>query len=325
MVICKRQQVAIRGLLIGALLFCNGGTLGTAAAQGYPTKLIRIVVSEASGVGDFSARIIAQGISAPLGQSVIVENRGLLSAGMVAESPPDGYTLLVHGSSLWVSPLLRKVNYDPVRDLAAITMPCRSPNILVVTSALPVKSVKQLIALAKARPGDLNYASGQSGSSNHMAAELFKNMAGVNMTRVAYRGLGPSLTDLIAGEVQVMFPNAASAMPHVDSGRLRALAITTAVPSKLAPSLATVADSGLPGYESASIVGMFAPAKTPRAIIEKLNEEVGKVLSRADVKDKFLKVGSEVAGGSPEQMTAAMTSEMARLGKVIREAKIRDE
>ena len=300
--------------------------VSTVCAQNYPLKVIRMIASETAGVGDFAGRLIAQGISAPLGQSVIVENRGVLSGGLVAEAPPDGHTLLIHGSSLWIAPLLRSnVPYDPVRDFASVAMAARAPNLLVVTSALPVKTVKQLIALAKSRPGELNYASGQSGASNHLAAELFKVMAGVNIVRIPYRGLGQSLTNLIAGEVQVMFPNAASAMPNVKTGKLRALAVTSAEPSALAPGMPTVAESGLPGYESGSIVGLFAPARTPRPVIDRLNDEVVRLLARPDIKEKFFNVGSEAAGGPPEILAAAVKSEMARLGKMIKTAGIREE
>ena len=257
---------------------------------------------------------------------MIVDNRGAVASEIAAKAAPDGYTLLVNGSPVWLLPLLRaSVPWDAVRDFVPITLAVSSPSILVVHPSLPVKSVRELIALAKARPGELNYAAGTMGATPHLAAELFKAMAGVNIVRVAYKGTGPGLIGLISGEVGLMFPNAGSAMPHVKSGRLRALAVTTAQPSALVPGVPTLAASGVPGYESVSPQAVFAPARTPATIINRLNQEIVRVLSTADVKGKLFNTGIEVVGSSPEGLAAKMKSDMARIGKLVKDAGIRAE
>ena len=301
-------------------------TAPLAPAQNYPGKPIRIVVSAPGGGNDFAARLIAPALASGIGQQVVVENRSSLGAiEAVAKSPPDGYTLLVAAGTLWISPLMQdKPMYDPVKDFTPVAITNRTPNILVVHPSLPAKSVKELVALAKAKPGQLNYATGGSGASPHLAAELFKASAGVDIVRINFKGSGPALNSLIAGEVQVMFPLASVAIPHVKSGRLRALAVTNAEPSALLPGLPAVRAT-LPGYEASSMTGMFAAAHTPTAVITRLNQEVVRVLSRADVKEKFFSAGVETVGSSPEELAAAMKSDMARLGKVIKDAGIRDE
>ncbi|MBI3067471.1 MAG: tripartite tricarboxylate transporter substrate binding protein [Betaproteobacteria bacterium] len=296
-----------------------------ACGQGYPTKPIRIVTPGSGGGADFAARLIAPGLTAGLGQRVIVDNRpsAVIPGEIVSKAPPDGYTLLIYGPPFWIGPLLQKTPYDPVRDFQPITAAVRQPNILVVHPSLPVKSVKELIALAKARPGALNYASIATGSSSHLAGELFKAMTGVSLVRISYKGSGAALVALLAGEVELSFANAVSVMGAVRSGKLRALAVTTAQPSPLAPGLPTVAASGLPGYESVIITAVFAPAATPAAIIHRLNREIVAVLNKADIKEKFFNAGSEVVGSSPEELTATIKSEMSRMSKVIKEAGIK--
>ncbi|MBI3938727.1 MAG: tripartite tricarboxylate transporter substrate binding protein [Betaproteobacteria bacterium] len=299
-------------------------------AQSYPNKPIRIVTAEPGGANDLVARIIAHGISGPLGQQVIVENRGgasgIIAAQTVAKAPPDGYTLLLYASPLWIVPLMRSnMPYEPLSDFSPITWAASAPNILVVHPSLPVKSVKELIALARARPGELNFAIGGFGASPHLAAELFKALTGVNIVRINYRGGGPAVNDLLAGQVQLMFAAAGSVAPHIKSGRLRALAVTSAQPSALYPGLPTVAASGLPGYESASTYGIFAPAGTPATTINLLNLEIVRALNRADVKERLFGSGIETVGSPPEELTARMKSEMARLGKVIKDAGIRTD
>jgi tripartite-type tricarboxylate transporter receptor subunit TctC len=302
--------------------------LGTrmVSGQNYPSKPIRIVTAAPGSGNDFAARLMAPGLTGSLGQQVIVDNRGIIAIETVAKAPPDGYTLLFYGTVLWLAPFLRdNVSYDPILDFSPVTWVTNSPNILVVHPSLPVKSVEALIALAKARPGELNYGSGSAGSTSHLAAELFKAMAGVNIVRIPYKGAAPALNDVIAGQVHLIFPSASSVMPHVKSGRLRALAVASAEPSALAPNLPTVAASGLPGYESASILGLFAPAGTPATIINRLNQEIERALNRAEVKQKLFNAGAEVVASSPERLAATVKSEMARLGKVIRDAGIRGE
>jgi tripartite-type tricarboxylate transporter receptor subunit TctC len=304
---------------------------GSAAicAQDYPVKAIRVVTAAPGGGNDFAARVVAQALTARLGQPVVIENRGgtvAVPAQMIAQAQPDGHNLLFYGNPFWLLPLLRtSVPYDPLRDFAPIALTARSPNTVVVHPSLPVRTIRELIAVAKARPGDLNYATGQSGTTTHLAMELFKSMAGVNIVQVSYKGNAPALNDLIAGQVQVMFATAATVAPHVRSGRLRALAVTSAEPSPLAPGLPTVAASGLPGYESVSIYGWFAPVKTPAAIVRRLNQEIGQVLARADVKEKFLNSGVEAVASSPEELGATVKTDMARMAKVIKDAGIRED
>jgi tripartite-type tricarboxylate transporter receptor subunit TctC len=295
--------------------------VGAASAQSFPAKPVRIVTTVPGGSLDLTARFIAPELSKRLGQQVIVDNRGgIISMELVAKAPADGYTLLLASSSLWISQFLRDaVSWDAIRDYAPISMLVTSPNILVVHPSLPAKSVKELIALGKARGGAINYASGQTGSSSHIAGELFNAMAGVNIVRVAYKGQGPAMLSLITGETQVSFPNAASAAPFMKSGKLRALAVTTAQPSALAPGLPTVAGSGLPGYESRAILGMFAPAKTPAPIVDQLNAEIVRSLQSPEVKQRLFESGAEVVGSSSADLTAAMKSEMATTGKLMKD------
>jgi len=299
---------------------------GVASGQDYPNKPVRMVTAAPGAAGDFVARLVALGLTESWGQQVIVENRGgsgVIPIEIVAKALPDGYTLLVFGTTLWLLPLIQKVSYNPIGDFSPITLAAVTPLLLVVHPSLPVKSITELIALAKSRPGELNYASGISGSATHLPAELFKAMAGVNIVRVAYKGGAPAISALIGGEVQVMFATASGAGPHVNSGRLRALAVTSAQPSALFPGLPTVAASGLPGYDAASIMCIFAPAKTPAALVGRLNRDIVRVLNKADVKERFIKAGSEVVASSPKELAAAMKSDMATMGKVIRDAGIR--
>ena len=299
---------------------------GVASGQDYPNKPVRMVTAAPGAAGDFVARLVALGLTESWGQQVIVENRGgsgVIPIEIVAKALPDGYTLLVFGSTLWLLPFIQKVSYNPIGDFSPITLAAVTPLLLVVHPSLPVKSITELIALAKSRPGELNYASGISGSATHLPAELFKAMAGVNIVRVAYKGGAPAISALIGGEVQVMFATASGAGPHVNSGRLRALAVTSAQPSALFPGLPTVAASGLPGYDAASIMCIFAPAKTPAALVGRLNRDIVRVLNRAEVKERFIKAGSEVVASSPKELAAAMKSDMATMGKVIRDAGIR--
>ncbi|MBI4191894.1 MAG: tripartite tricarboxylate transporter substrate binding protein [Betaproteobacteria bacterium] len=301
---------------------------GAPLAQDYPSKPIRIVTGTPGSGADVTARLIAQGISGGLGQQVIVENRGggsgIVAGETVANAAPNGYTLLLFSSPIWLLHFMQdNVPYDPVTAFSPITLAVSSPNILVVHPSLPVRSVRDLIALAKARPGELNYASGGTGSPSHLSTELFKSMADVNMVRIPYTGTGPALNAVIGGEAQLMFPTAPSGMPHVRSGRLRALAVTSARSSALAAGLPTVAASGMPGYESEAVFGMFAPAKTPAAIVNRLNQEIVRALNNPNLKERFFNAGTEVVGSSPEAFTAFLKSDMAKMGKVIKNAGIR--
>ena len=313
------QRTPFAGSL--AMLVMAGLCVAPAAAQTYPSKTIRIVTSPAGGGNDFPARLIARALAAPLGQQLVVDNRAtVLIADIVAKAPPDGHTLLVTGSAHWIGPLVEKTNYDPIRDFAPITLIDRAPSVLVVHPSMPVKNVRQLIALAKAKPGQLNFSVGGPGTSNYIAAILFNHMAGVNVVRIPYKGTGPALTAVMVGEVHAMFGSAGGAAPHVRSGRLRALAVGSAQPSPLAPGVPTLEASGLPGFLSEALHALFAPAGTPQAIVARLNQEVSRYLQSPEARDIFLKAGIEVAPGTPEELTATMKAEIARLGSVLKAA-----
>ena len=294
-----------------------------ASGQQFPNKPIRIVTSEVGGGTDFTARLVAQGLSAVIGQQVIVDNRAsaFIPGDIVSKALPDGYTLLIAASTFSIAPLLQKAPYDPVQDFAALSMVTREPGILVIHPAVAANTVAELIAVAKARPGQLNYVSTGTGSSNHLAGELFASLAGVKLVHVPYKGTGAALNDLIAGEVHMRFGSTSAVAPHVKTGKLKALAVTSLEPAALFPALPTVAAT-LPGYESVGMVGAFAPAKTPAAIINRLNQEIVRVLNQADVKAKFLNVGSEAVSSTPEALMDKMKAEIARMGKLIRDANI---
>jgi tripartite-type tricarboxylate transporter receptor subunit TctC len=296
-------------------------------AQEYPTRPVRIVTSAVGGTTDLVARLIAQGLTSSMGQQVIVDNRptGIIPGEIVVKAQPDAYTLLFHGSSLWMMTLLQKVPFDPATDLLPITLATSTPNIIVVHPAVPAKSIRDLIALASAKPGALNYGSGANGAASHLAGELFKYMARVNIVRVPYKGQGPAVLALLGGEVQVSFASSGSVIGHVRSGKLRALAVTSAKPSAVAPGVPTVAESGLPGYQSTTNAGMFAPLRTPERRIAFLNREIVQVLNRQEAKDLLFKDGTEVVGSSPRDFAATMKAETASMEKVIRAAGIRTE
>ena len=317
---------ARRRALVGALMFCAGFAV---CAQEFPAKPIHIITEEPGGGTDFAARLIAQGLAASAGLQVIVDNRGgasgIIATQAVTKAAPDGYTLLLNGSPVWLLPLLQeRVPYDPLRDLSPVILITRSPNLLAVHPSMPAKSVSELIALAKAKPGALNYGSAATGGSPHLAAELFKALAGVDIVRVPYKGSAAALNDVIGGRVQLMFPTAATVMPHLKSDRLRILAVTTAQPSLLVPGLPTIAET-LPGYESAAVNGVFAPAGTPPALVNRLYQEIARAVNRADVKEKFFNSGVEAVDVAPERFAALIRAEMVRMGKVIRDAGIRGE
>jgi tripartite-type tricarboxylate transporter receptor subunit TctC len=297
------------------------------SSQDFPSKPLRIVTTSAGGSPDFVARIIADGISASVGQPAIVDNRptGIIPGEIVSKAPPDGYTLLVNGSGFYIGPLLQKTPYDPVKDFSPIALTDRSPQVLALHPSVAANSVKELIALAKAKPGALNYSSGSAGGGNHLAAELFKAMAGVNIVRIPYKGGALVVTAVLGNEVQLTFASPNVVMPHFKTGRLKALAVTGLQPSPLAPGLPTIAASGLPGFNAVSNGGIFAPAKTPEAVIKRLNLESVRVLNRADIKQKFLDSGVEAVGSSPAEFAATMTSEIAQWGKVIKDAGIKGE
>lgn len=299
---------------------------GLLPAQDYPTKPVRMITSEPGSSLDLTARVIAQGLTAALGQQVIVDNRRLLAVELVARAPTDGYTLLAYGSPMWIAPLMRKdMQYDPVKDFAPITLAVSSPNVLVIHPKVAAKSVQELVAVAKARPGQLNYGSSVTGGSPHLAAELFNAIAGVNITRIAYKGVAQAVNDLIGGQIDLMFPVVATGMPHARAGRLRALAVTSAQPWSLTADLPTIAASGLPGYELTSMHGILAPANVSRAIVSRLHRDIVRHIDQPDIKRKFRTSGSEVLGSTPQQFSSIMAADMIRMAKLIRDRNIQDE
>jgi tripartite-type tricarboxylate transporter receptor subunit TctC len=288
-----------------------------------------VVTSEYGSGSDFVARLIAQELTTRWEKQLIVDNRGgsaLILAGIMSKAPPDGYTLLVFGSTFWLTPLMRDHStYDPVKDFAPITLVVNSPSILVIHASVPANSVKELIDLAKAKPGVLNYGSGANGAPTQLSVELFKAMAGVDIVRIPYKGTGPAVNALLGGQVQLMITGPAAVAPHVKSGKLKALAVASAQPSQLTPGLPTVAASGLPGYESASTGGVFAPARTPLSIVNQLHQEIVRIINRPDVKAKFLNAGLETVGNTPQEFAAMVKADMVKWGKVIKDAGIRED
>jgi tripartite-type tricarboxylate transporter receptor subunit TctC len=293
---------------------------GSAQGQNYPTKPVRIFAGDPGGLTDSTARIIATGLYPQLGQPVVVENRGSnLIGDIVAKAPPDGHTLLVSGSGLWQLPLMQKMAYDPIADFAPITLMVSGPHVLVVHPSVPVHSVKELIALARSRPGQLNAVSGPLGSPGQYAADLLKIMASVNIVSVPYRGSGSGMLPLIAGDLQLAFYPAAQVSPYLKSGKLRGLAVTSPEPSALAPELPTMeAAGGLPGYEAMSMIGIWAPARTPAFIIARLNQEIVRILNQPDIREKLFNSGAQVVGNTPDQFAEVIRSDTLRFAKVLK-------
>lgn len=296
-------------------------------AQAYPDRPIRIVTANPGGGNDLLARLLQEPLSAATGQPVVIDNRGggngENTMRAVMSQPPDGYTLLVYSSGLWIAPLIQKVSWDPVKDFAPVIWMAKAPNVLVVHPSLPVRSVPQLVSLAKARPGELNYASGQLGAGTHLCAELLKAMAGVNIVRVVYKGTGAGVIATASGEMQLMFPAVGAVTSFLRSKKLRALAVTGAEPSRLLPGLPTMAEAGnLPGYESEAHYGVFAPVNTPAAVIDRLNAEILKILSIPAVEKRFFASGIEAVGGSPGKFDQKIRSDLVKWGKIIRDAGI---
>lgn len=305
--------------LVSAAMLATAG-LGIAQAQdNYPNRIIRIVTAAPGSNNDWGARLVADDLGKKLGQRVLVENRGSLGVEYVAkDAPADGYTLLFYGSIAWLQPFLTKVKWDPLNDLAPITLSMRSPNVLVVHPSVPVKSTKDLIAQAKAAPGKFNYGAGGAGASPHLAGELLKYMADLKIVRVNYKGTGPSMVGLLSGEVDMMFPGLGSIAPHMKSGKVKALAVTTPERSKLAPELPTVAEV-VPGYQSVSVIGFFAPGKTPAPIIARLNKEINATMLGTDQK-RLHESGVEAVTTTPDEFRDLIKSEMDRMLKVFKSA-----
>ncbi len=308
------------GRLLAALLMLTGAH--ALAAEQYPAKPIRVVTTAPGGSSDIVLRLISPLLNAAWAQPLVIDNRGLIDAEIVSNAPPDGYTFLLDGSSTWITPLLQKTPYDPVKDLAPVMVVAATPNVLVVHISVPVNSVNELIALAKAKPGVLNYASGGVGGTSHLGAELFKSLTGTKMVHVPYRGTGPAIGALVGGETQLLFASAGTVLPHVKSGKIKLLAVGTLKPSALTPGLPTVAAS-VPGFESVLLIGMFAPAKTPASAIDRVNKDIVRALAMPDIVAKLATAGVEPVGNSPEQFGVLLKNDLAKWGKVIQEAGIR--
>ena len=318
----EKARVAVAALLLALA--------GTASGQ-YPTKPVRFIVPSAAGGGtDIIARAISLKLSESLGQQFVVDNRPgagqMIGIELAARSPADGHTILMAASTLAINPIMyKKVPYDPLRDFAPITQAATLANVIVVHPSLPVKSIAELIAYAKQRPGQLNFASAGIGTSPQMSIELLKSMAGIDMVHSPYKGTAPGVVDLLAGQVLVMAPNALTALPHIKAGKLRALAVTSARRSEGLPDVPTVAESGLPGYDSTQWYGVLAPAGTPRDIVARLHDEIVRALRDAEVGKRLAADGAEPVGSSPEEFAAFIKSESEKWAKVAQAAGIKPE
>ncbi len=320
-------------LLFGAMLHPAAAQppAPTAAGQAYPVKPVRVIAASSPGSAvDIVARIVAQKLTEQLGQQVIVDNRagagGNLGAEIAAKAAPDGYTLFMGTPAHAINTgLYRKLNYDLVRDFVPISQVTSGQYVIVVHPSLPVKSVKELIALARARPAQLNYASAGSGNATHLAGELFNSLAQVQLVHVPYKGSGPAVVDLIGGQVQIMFPNITAALPQVKTGKLRALAVTGRKRTAVAPELPTAIEAGVPGYVVTSWFGMLAPAATPRDLVQRLNAELAKAAKTLDMRERLAGEGAEPTASTPEQFAAFIQTEIEQWTKVVRAARISAE
>lgn len=319
----RSMRAAVQMFSVGMMVLATG----VASSQPYPNKPIRIVTTQVGGGGDVLARIIQPDLASGLDQPVVIDNRtsGIIPGSIVAKALPDGYTLLFSSGILWIGALMQEPPYDPVRDFSPITAITSSPNILVVQPSLGVTSVKELIALAKAKPGTLNFSSAGAGGSTHLAAEMFKTMTGVNIVRIFYKGAGAANSALLSGEVQLEFASPGGVVPLIKAGRLRALAVTSARRSKLYPDLPTIAEAGLPGYEWVTINGVLAPSAVPETITDKLHREIVRVINQPKIKNKLFSLGLETIGNSPKEFAAVIKSDTAKWAKVIKDAGLRTE
>lgn len=301
-----------------------GSWAGSAHAQSYPAKPIRLIVPYAAGgTVDIMARIIAPKLSDSLGQQVIVDNRAgggaIIGTELLAKSAPDGYTMMMANPAHAANPALHsKLPYDTVKNFAAVGLVALSASILVVHPSLPVKSVRELVALAKSRPGQLNYASSGVGGAGYLAMELFRSVTGIAVVHIPYKGAAPALSEVLGGQVPMMFITMPAALPHVRSGRLRVLAVSSAKRNAVLPDVPTVAESGYPGFENADWYGVLVPAGTPVDTVARLNAEINRILTMPEVKERIAALGADVGGGTPEQLNARIRTEVARWAKVIK-------
>ncbi|MGZ8268969.1 MAG: tripartite tricarboxylate transporter substrate binding protein [Burkholderiales bacterium] len=324
----QNWRKAMKKVGVGLLAACAAACATLAAAQTYPVKPVRIIVPYAAGGNtDFTARAIAERLSTVFKQQVIVENRpgGATNIGsdLVAKAQPDGYTLLMGGASNAINmSLFRKLPYDTLRDFEPITLCVQGANVLSIHPSLPAKTLKELIALARAQPGKLNFASSGLGSSNHMAGELLKVMTGVNIVHIPYKGNAPALTDAVGGHVEMIFSGVPALVPHIQSGRLRAVAIGSLKRFPAIPQVPTFDEAGVKGYEATTWFGLLAPARTPKDIVARLNVEVDRSLKSAELKERFLNDGLESMGGPPEAFAKFIRTEIDKYAKVIKAANV---
>lgn len=321
-----------RVIKAGRVLLALAACLLTAPTwgQAYPNKPLKMILPfPAGGPTDIVARAMGQGLAEALGHNVVIDNRpgggGLIGATLAAKAPGDGYTLLLGGiTTFGVAPSVHKnLAFDPVKDFLPVTMATRQPILLMMHPSLPVKSVREFIALAKARPGEINYASSGPGGSGHMAGELFRLVTGVNLVHIPYKGAPPALNELIAGQVQVMFGTILASAPHIRSGRVRAIAITGPQRSTALPEVMTFSEAGLPTYDASSWNGVLVPAGTPRAIVDRLNAEIVRILKSPNVLERLAQDGALPAPTTPEEFAAFMKAEIAKWAKVVQAANIR--
>ena len=308
----SHQTISILAILLGAV--------GVAMAQDYPTRPVRIVTATPGGGNDYLARIIAPPLGTALGQQVIVDNRASrLVGGVVARATPDGYTLVVGGGTMQFTPLMEKSDYDLLTDFAPISQLERSPNVLVVLPSLKVNTVKELVALAKAKPNGLLYGTGAGGGSLHLAGEMFMLATQVKLARVPYKSTGPALLGLLTNEVQLVFATAGAAMPHVKDGRLKALGVTSIHPFPLIPGVPTLASQGLKDYDLDTIGFILAPAKTPANLIKRLHAHIVQIMQQADVKERLAAGGSDVVTGTPAELAAKLRSDDAMMRRLFKQ------
>lgn len=322
----------LAGIAACAAAMLLGSAPGAAVAQGYPAKAIRFVVPfPPGGATDIITRTVAQKLSEQLGQPVVVDNKpgagGAIGSDLVAKAAPDGYTILMATTSTHsIGPALNaRLPYNPERDFAPVSLVATSPNLLVVTPAIPVNNLKEFIAYARAHPGQLNFASSGTGTIVHLSGELFKRMAGLDMVHVPYKGTALAVPDLINGQVTMIFDNIVSAMPQVKSGKVKVLAITSAKRSSLVPEVPTMAEAGLPGYTSDTYFGVFAPAGTPKEIVDRLAREIARAVNAPEVRDRLAAQGAEAVGGPPAELAAAVRGDAEKWGRVIKEAGVKVE
>ncbi len=306
------------------------GVAGGALSQAYPSKPIRIVAPFAPGGGtDLIARVAAQKMTEALGQQTVVDNRpgagGVLGAELGAKAPPDGYTFTLVAGSYAVNPSLFKLTFDPINDITPVIQLSQGPFLVVVHPSLPVKNIKELIALAKAKPGHITFASSGAGSITQLATELFADMAGIKMIHIPYKGTGPALTDTMAGQVQMLFGSVGATLPQMSSGRLRAIAVTTAKRIAAAPEVPTIAESGLKGYEVILWHGLIAPKALPKPILDRVNGELNKALKTKEMQDRLAADGVSAAGGAPEQFAALIKKDIEVWRKVVQKAGVKAE